>query len=174
MFWTYKKIYFYKLSKKEYILYQTIDESIDKPEKDYKNYHLYMYRSNQEEYTINSIYQLKNCNIISCYSDWIKIYTKKNDKYTLLSKINTDIEVQNVIEIEPNKLFLMQKDFESGGFCSQTYYCIHTYSLSLYDIEINSLSKLNKFEESVSLKYNDIISFNNDKYYIYKIWRIQI
>ena len=44
VFWTYKKIYFYKLSKKEYILYQTIDESIDKPEKDYKNFHSYLYR----------------------------------------------------------------------------------------------------------------------------------
>ena len=169
VFWTFKKIFFYKPSEKGYILYQTIDESDEKPTNNYNYFHYYgRSNNNRDVYTINSIYQLKNDNLITCYTYGIKIYTKKNDNYILVSKHEADIEVKNLIEIAPNKLVLMQKNFESGGFCSQTYYCIHTYSLSLYDIETGILKNLNTFKEDVSLNYNNITFFNNDKYLFIK------
>lgn len=163
--WTLKRIYFYKFDK-EYIQYQIIDESNEKAKNDDDDFDYYMEfgSRNQKEYNIYSVYQLKNGNIVTGNTNCIKIYTKKNDNYILLSKIDADFEVKNIIEIEPNKLLLMQKNFKSGGFCSQTYYCIHTYSLTLYDIEKNEFHKLNEFKENLSLHFNGFNHFKNDKY----------
>ena len=174
--WTLKRIFFYKSSEKEfeYTLYQTIDESKEEPkkyQKDFFSYYSYRKYYNKNECTINSVYELNNGNLIVCSTYCIKIYTKKadSDNYTLLSTADTEIEVKGAIEIKPNEVILIQKDYESGGFCSQTYYCIHTYSVSLYNVENNSMTTLNKFKESqVSLKYNDITFFNNDKYLFIK------
>ena len=174
--WTLKRIFFYKASEKdfEYKQYQTIDESKVEPKKDpndFFSYNSYRKYYNKDECTINSVYELSNGNLIICSTNCIEIYTKKaySDNYTLLSTADTEIEVKGAIEIKPNKIILIQKDYESGGFCSQTYYCIHTYSVSLYNIENNSITTLNKFKESqVSLKYNDITFFNNDKYLFIK------
>ena len=168
VFWTIKKIFFYKLFENWYILYQTIDESTEKPQINYNNYYDLFEGRNSNRLIINSIFQLQNGNIVSCGNFGIKIYSKKNDNYILFLKQETDIEVKNSIEIKPNKLILMQKYFESGGFCSRTYYCIHRYSLSLYDIENNTLTNLNKFEQNVSLRHNEITFFNNDKYLFIK------
>jgi hypothetical protein len=174
--WTLKRIFFYKASEKdfEYKLYQTVDESKVEPKNDpndFFSYNSYRKYYNKDECTINSVYELNNGNLIICSTNCIEIYTKKadSDNYTLLSTADTEIEVKGAIEIKPNKVILIQKDYESGGFCSQTYYCIHTYSVSLYNIENNSITTLNKFKESqVSLKYNDITFFNNDKYLFIK------
>ena len=169
VFWTLKRIFIYKLSEKEheYKLYQTIDESMEKSEPDdHFSFHSYRKYYSRNDCTINSVYELNNGNLITCKTNCIKFYSKnsENENYTLLSKVNTDVEVNDLIEIKPNKLFLLQKDYESGGFCSQTYYCIHTYALSFYDMETNKLTKINKFQKEVSLKYNDMKYFKNDKY----------
>ena len=170
VFWTIKRIFFYKLSGKEneYVLYKTMEETYENSQKEDFDFYFGRNYSNLDEPIINSVYELKNGNLITCISTCMKIYTKKNENYTFLSKIDTDTEIKKVFEVKPNQIILMQKNYEAGGHCSQTYYCIHTFSLSLYDIEKNLLTKLNKFEERVSLKYNDISFFNNDKYLFIK------
>lgn len=170
VFWTIKRIFFYKLSgnENEYVLYKTMEETYENSQKEDFDFYFGRNYSNLDEPIINSVYELKNGNLITCISTCMKIYTKKNENYTFLSKIDTDTEIKKVFEVKPNQIILMQKNYEAGGHCSQTYYCIHTFSLSLYDIEKNLLTKLNKFEERVSLKYNDISFFNNDKYLFIK------
>lgn len=170
VFWTIKRIFFYKLSgnENEYVLYKTMEETYENSQKEDFDFYFGRNYSNLDEPIINSVYELKNGNLITCISTCMKIYTKKNENYTFLSKIDTDAEIKKVFEVKPNQIILMQKNYEAGGHCSQTYYCIHTFSLSLYDIEKNLLTKLNKFEERVSLKYNDISFFNNDKYLFIK------
>ena len=169
VFWTFKTIFFYKPSENGYTLYQTIDESNEEHKREFEDDFYSMRRNyNRNGYTINTIYQLKNDNLLCCYTFGIKIYTKNNDNYILLLKHETNVEVKNIFEIEPNKCVLMQKNFESGGFCSQTYYCVHTYSLSLYDIEKDTLNNLNEFKERVSLDQNYISFFNNENYLFVK------
>ena len=170
VFWTIKRIFFYKLSgnENEYVLYKTMEETYENSQKEDFDFYFGRNYSNLDEPIINSVYELKNGNLITCISTCMKIYTKKNENYTFLSKLDTDTEIKKVFEVKPNQIILMQKNYEAGGHCSQTYYCIHTFSLSLYDIEKNLLTKLNKFEERVSLKYNDISFFNNDKYLFIK------
>ena len=170
VFWTSEKIIFYKISEKGYISYQTINESIQEEKKDNNVFYRmerYSYY-NKDTYKINSISELKNGNLISCNSYGIKIYTKKNDNYILLLKHELDFEVVNSIEIQLNKLVLMQINIRSGGFCSQTYYFHITYSLSIYDIENNKLTNIYKFKEDVNLRYNNINIFNNEKYLFVK------
>ena len=172
VFWTLQEIMFYKISEKGYISYQTINESIqeEKKDDDYMFFRMERYSyNNKDRYTINSISELKNGNLVSCNSYGIKIYTKKNDNYILLLKHELDIEVVNSTEIQLNKLVLMQINIRSGGYCSQTYYFHITYSLSIYDIENNKLTNnMYKFQENVNLRYNNISFFNNDKYLFIK------
>ena len=172
VFWTSQEIMFYKISEKGYISYQTINESIqeEKKDDDYMFFRMERYSyNNKDRYTINSISELKNGNLVSCNSYGIKIYTKKNDNYILLLKHELDIEVVNSTEIQLNKLVLMQINIRSGGYCSQTYYFHITYSLSIYDIENNKLTNnIYKFQENVNLRYNNISFFNNDKYLFVK------
>ena len=171
VFWTSKNIFFYKLSDNKYIIYQTINEPKHETKDEDDLYQMFSYRhsyNNKNDYKINIICQLKNGNLISCSSFGINIYTKENDNYKLLSKHKIDVEVKNAIEIELNKLVLFQRNYKCGGHCSQTYYCNFTYSLSIYDIEKDILTNLNKFEENVSLSNNNISFFKNDKYLFVK------
>jgi len=84
--WTTKAtILFYNLSDTNYSLFQTIKENIQKEEKEEEEYfHMErFYSNNKDVYNINSIYQLSNGNIVSCNTNGIKIYSKKNDKYDM-------------------------------------------------------------------------------------------
>lgn len=169
VFWTIETIYFYKLSEKEYLQYQEINESTQEEGNYHRIYGIHRYGYNNKDlYKINSICELKSGDLVTCNSYGIKIYNKENDNYKLLSKLKLDIEALNAIEIKLNKLVLMQKNFESGGFCSQTYYCILTYSLSIYDIENGKLTNLDTFKEDVSLRNNNISFFYNDKFLFVK------
>lgn len=169
VFWTIETIYFYRLLGEEYIQHHTITESTQEEGNNHRKFRMDRYDyNNKDVYKINSICELKNGNLVSCNSYGIKIYTKENDNYKLLSQQSLDVEVRNAIEIKSNKLILMQQNFESGGFCSQTYYCILTYSLSMYDVENNKIINLDSFKENVSLRDNAISFFNNDKYLFVK------
>lgn len=169
VFWTVEAIYFYNLSEKEYTQYQIINESTQEEGNNQKIRRMHRFDYNNKEiYKINSICELKNGNLVSSNSYGIKIYNKEKGKYKLLSKQKLNVEVMDAIEIKSNKLILMQNNFESGGFCSQTYYCILTYSLSMYDIEDDKLTNLDIFEENVSLRNNGISFFYNEKYLFVK------
>ena len=93
------KILFYILIDSNYILSQTIDESI-KQENKKEYFHMERFCSNNKDaYNINSVFQLENGNIVSCNTNGIKIYCKKDDKYELELSCPMDIEVKNAIEI---------------------------------------------------------------------------
>jgi hypothetical protein len=164
--WTTKAtILFYNLNDSNYTLSQTIKENIQKEEKKEEAY-FYMerfYSNNKDDYNINSIYQLSNGNIVSCNTNGIKIYSKKNDKYELELNCPMDIEVIDAIEIKINQLILFQANFVSGGFCSQSYHCTLTYSVSLYDIENKKSKCLSEFEENVALRNNKISFFRSNE-----------
>ena len=164
--WTTKAtILFYNLSDSSYSLSQTIKENIQKEEKEKEEY-FYMerfYSNNKDVYNINSIYQLSNGNIVSCNTNGIKIYSKKKDKYKLELRYPMDIEVMNAIEIKINQLILFQANFVSGGFCSQSYHCTLTYSVSLYDIENKKSQNLSEFKENIALRNNKISFFRSDE-----------
>jgi len=162
--WTTKaKILFYKLIDSNYTLFQTINENIKQEEqKEYFHFERF-YSNNKDSYTINSIYQLSNGNIVSCNTNGIKIYCKKNDKYELEIDYSMDVEVKNAIEKKLNQLILFQVNFESGGFCSRSYHCTFTYSVSLYDIEKSKSYCLNEFKETVGLPNNGISFFSNNE-----------
>ena len=121
------------------------------------------YSNNKDAYNINSICILSNGNLVSCNTNGIKIYCKKNDKYLLELNFPMDIEVKNAIEIKLNQIILFQANFVSGGFCSQSYHCTLTYSVSLYDIQYNKLYCLNVFDESVAFNNNEISFFKNNE-----------
>ena len=164
--WTTKAtILFYNLCDSNYSLSQTIKENIQKEEKEEEEF-FYMerfYSNNKDVYNINSIYQLSNGNIVSCNTNGIKIYSKKNDKYELELSYPMDIEVMNAIEIKINQLILFQANFVSGGFCSQSYHCTLTYSVSLYNVENKKSKNLSEFKENVSLRNNEISFFRSNE-----------
>ena len=156
-------ILFYKFTDANYILSQTIKESIQKEENKEYFFRERFYSNNKEAYNINSIYQLSNGNIVSCNTNGIKIYYEKNKKYELELNYIMDIEVINAIEIKINQLILFQANFVSGGFCSQSYHCTLTYSVSLYDIENRKSICLNEFKENVALRNNKINFFKSNE-----------
>ena len=168
--WTTKAtILFYNLSDcdSNYSLSQTIKENIQKEEEEEeeeKYFHMErFYSNNKDDYNINSIYQLSNGNIVSCNTNGIKIYSKKNDKYELELSCPMDIEVMNAIEIKINQLILFQYNFISRGHCSRSYHCTLTYSVSLYDIENKKSKNLSEFKENISLRNNEISFFKSDE-----------
>jgi hypothetical protein len=161
--WTTKDtILFYKFTDNNYTLSQKINENIQKEEKDDYFFRERFYSNNKDVYNINSIYQLTNGNILSCNTDGIKIYCIKNDKYELELNYPMDIEVINAIEIKSNQLILFQVNFVSGGFCSRSYHCTITYSVSLYDINNKKSFCLSEFQENVSLRNNEINFFKSN------------
>ena len=155
-------IRFYKIADNNYTLSQTINENIQKEEKEEHFYRERFYSNNKDVYHINAIYQLENGNILSCNTNGIKIYCKKNDKYELDLNYPMDIEVMYAIEIKSNQLILLQVNFVSGGFCSQSYHCTLTYSVSLFDINNRKSSCLSEFEENVALRNNEISFFRSN------------
>ena len=161
--WTTKAtILFYKLTDNNYTLSQTISEKIQEEKKEEYFFRERFYSNNKDVYNINSIYQLTNGNLLSCNTNGIKIYTKKNDKYELELNYPMDIEVMLAIEIKLNQLILFQVNFESGGFCSQSYHCTLTYSVSQYDINNRKSFCLSGFKENVALRNNEIKFFRSN------------
>ena len=69
----------------------------------------------------------------------------------------------NAIEIKINQLILFQANFVSGGFCSQSYHCTLTYSVSLYYVENKKSKNLSEFKENVSLRNNEISFFRSNE-----------
>ena len=161
--WTTKAtILFYKLTDNNYTLSQTISEKIQEEKKEEYFFRERFYSNNKDVYNINSIYQLTNGNLLSCNTNGIKIYSKKNDKYELELNYPMDIEVMLAIEIKLNQLILFQVNFESGGFCSQSYHCTLTYSVSQYDINNSKSFCLSEFKENVALRNNEIKFFRSN------------
>ena len=87
---------FYKLTNKRYEFYQKIREN--------SIFHLI--------YTINSIHELKNNNLISCNSSGLNIYSKEKNKYNLIEKHSLKEYFFNLIELNNNKLILMQLELK--------------------------------------------------------------
>ena len=123
-------ILFYKFTDANYILSQTIKESIQKEENKEYFFRERFYSNNKEAYNINSIYQLSNGNIVSFNTNGIKIYYEKNNKYKLELNYIMDIEVINVIEIKINQLILFQANFVNGGFFL-TILSLYSYLFSI-------------------------------------------
>ena len=100
-----KFIHFYKLSNNQYILNQTINESIQE-------------KKQEQEFDfsngkINSIFQSANEKIISCNNLGFTIYCKKMGQYILDVRHKTNFEIINALEIKPNQIILFQKKDET-------------------------------------------------------------
>ena len=85
--WSRNLILFYKLTNKGYECYQNI----------------------KSNYLINSVYELKNKNLVTCGSFGLNIYTKKKNKYNLLEEHPLEGEVTNIIEKNENSLIIIRK-----------------------------------------------------------------
>ena len=123
-----EKILFYKLSEKSYLLNQTINgkEEFEKTKKG--------------KYEINSLYEMTNGKLVCCTSFGLEIYIKDKDKYILESEFKTEIDVRSVIEVNPNRLILLQRNhyFFWWG-CSHNNKSIYTYSISIYDLKTKNI-----------------------------------
>ena len=99
------KIYIYNLINDKYILNQTINEYEQGTNLKISVTKLLGKKteiSKEGTYKINSIYELKNGNLVSCNVYGIKIYHKENGLYKLLYMKETKDEVKNVIELNNN------------------------------------------------------------------------
>ena len=134
-------IYLYKLIQENYELYQTIDEFKQKTFTICPGFLGQKQVKIDNYYNLNSIYQLKNGDLVSCNSYGIKIYKKDNKgkyKLSLIEKINEGIE--NAIEIKKNVLFLFCKYFERP-IPSFFHVVLEIYK---YDIEKKEFIKLSR------------------------------
>ena len=84
-----------------------------------------------------------NGNLVSYNSFGLKFYKKEKDNYNIIFKIKM-LTVENIIEFEENKLFLLQREYNSSGGCTDPG--SDTYSISIYDIENNEIIEINKRE----------------------------
>ena len=144
--WSYSKIFYYKLSKNINELY-TIHQIIDDLNQGYNYFCSW--------YNIHSVNELMNGSLVSCNSTGLKYYKKENDNYIFIFQ-KMMLEVENMIEFEENKLFLLQREYDKGA-CFD--YASDTYSLSIYDIKNNEIIEINQKE---TIKRNDS-NYNEDK-----------
>lgn len=84
---------------------------------------------------------MSNGKLVCCTSFGLQIYIKDKDKYILESNHKTEIDVRRVIEINPNQLILLQRYHYFWWGCSRNNKSIHTYSISIYDLELKHLLK---------------------------------
>ena len=103
------KILIYQKSGKKYQLYQIINSSEGVKEKVDENKVGCYFPSRTKKFEINSIYELTNGKLISCNSYGLTMYTKANEKYISDSKHEIEIDVRKVIELNPNKIILLQR-----------------------------------------------------------------
>ena len=156
---TSKFIHFYKLSNNQYILNQTINESIQE-------------KKQEQEFDfsngkINSIFQSANEKIISCNDLGFTIYCKKMGQYILDVRHKTNFEIINALEIKPNQIILFQKKDETFIVLGRGTSYGNIFSVSLYDIEKDKLSSVNEFYAYDS-PFQDKISFfrNNELLFV--------
>ena len=139
VFWSLKKIFFYKLSKDKYKLYQEINK-FEKEEK--KIISDINFEERTIEFIINSIHELTNGKLICCNSFGLIIYAKINGKYVFESKDYMKIDVRKIIEINENKIILLQRYHYYYWYCSFNNFSSHTYLISIYDIKTKNITKL--------------------------------
>ena len=105
-----------------------------------------IFERNHIYYHISCVYELLNDNLISGNSYGLKIYQKKVDKYTLIKTLETDINVEYIIQIKLHLLIIFEKDFTAGYGYGASYY---SHLISFYDInkeeETNIIQKIRIF-----------------------------
>ena len=138
--WSTEKIFLYQLLENEYKLYQEIDKFETGENEVFKND--FFFRGAHKKFSINSIYELTNGKLICCNSFGLLIYAKINDKYIFESRHDIDIDVRKIIEINANKIILLQRYHYYFWGCSRNNLSSHTYSISTYDIENKNLTKV--------------------------------
>jgi hypothetical protein len=136
--WSDNNIFYYKLSKKNesYKIHQIINE-FNQGTNSFSS----GYGGIFEYYCLNSVNELMNGNLVSCNSFGLKFYKKEKDNYNLFFKIKM-LTVENIIEFEENKIFLLQREYKSSGGCTDPG--SDTYLISIYDIENNEIIEINK------------------------------
>ena len=144
--WSLNKIFFYQLSENEYDLYQTLNglenitDNEENKEKDDKEKFYFPHKGN-EYFEINSISELTNGKLVCCNSFGLKIYTKDKGKYIFESKHEIKIDVRKIIEIDSNKLILLQRKYYAH-LARRSNFFSHTYSISTYDIGAKKLTEI--------------------------------
>ena len=138
--WSTEKIFLYQLLENEYKLYQEIDKFETGENEVFKND--FFFRGAHKKFSINSIYELTNGKLICCNSFGLLIYAKINDKYIFESRHDIDIDVRKIIEINANKIILLQRYHYYFWGCSRNNLSSHTYSISIYDIENKNITKI--------------------------------
>ena len=103
---------------------------------------IFFFRGAHKKFSINSIYELTNGKLICCNLFGLLIYTKINDKYIFESRHDIDIDVRKIIEVNSNKIILLQRYHYYFWGCSRNNLSSHTYSISTYDIENKNLTKV--------------------------------
>ena len=144
--WSLNKVFFYQLSENEYKLYQNVDGESEKEEEKVNDELISYMTKRNKEFNINSIYELSNDKLVCCNSLGLLIYEKKDDKYIYESKHKMDIDVRKIIEINPNKIILLQRYYYYYWLCSRSNFSSHTYSISVYEIDTKNLTVLAKNE----------------------------
>ena len=140
--WSTEKIFLYQLLENEYKLYQEIDKFEAEKKEVLKFDYFFFLKGGRTKFSINSIYELTNGKLICCNSFGLLIYTKINDKYIFESRHDIDIDVRKIIEINANKIILLQRYHYYFWGCSRNNLSSHTYSISTYDIENKNLTKV--------------------------------
>ena len=105
--WTSFIIIIYKKSQKTYKLLQIINEK--EQGTNYTKYSSYGHNQTQY-YDLNSLYELRNGDIVSCNSYGLKWYSKKDDKYILISMQKINMKVKKILEIKDNIFIVFQKE----------------------------------------------------------------
>ena len=132
------KIYIYNLINDNYILNQTINEYEQGTNLKVINQKLFGNKteiSKEGTYRINSIYELNNGNLVSCNVYGIKLYHKENGLYKLLYMKEIKDEVENVIELNNNKLIIFYVNhFFMGTSLDNFRFEIYEFDLEKKDL----------------------------------------
>ena len=107
----YRIVYFYKLSRNNYINYLKLEEKNKK--------------------RIYEIYELKNENLILCFRDDLAIYKKEKGEYKFLSTLKLNETVGKIQEIKTNQLFLFLLS-RTGTYATADY---SPYYLQILNID---------------------------------------
>lgn len=158
--WSIKQILFYHLIENKYQLYQTINGLEEENKEKSIDYGFYSRSSKKGE--INSIYELSTGKLILCISSGLAVFTKINEEYKLESKHEIKIDVRRAIEINENKLVLLQRYHYFFWGCSRNNFSSHTYLISTYDLETKQLTKLAENE----VTKNDYYGYTSISYLI--------
>jgi len=167
LLWTSKTIIIYQKIKNSYKLLQIIDEF--KQGTNYIEYNRYGDKED-ECYDLNSLHELRNGFVVSCNSYGLKFYSKTNDKYTLISKQEIGLNVENILEIKEN-IFIL---FQIKSITHETPSCVtgprtstsNECRVSFYNIK-NKKEKI-LLEGYFSSEYTDFEEFYSKIKYIIK------